>query len=77
MERNRELATQIDYFNHISTEGNVTASFTYVCGKKMVERVKRPVGRSRMRPLKLSEPQADKEKVQTLLTQETANERTQ
>ena len=43
----------------------------------MVKRVKRPVGRSRKRPLELNEMQADKEKVQTHLTQETVNERAQ
>ena len=35
----------------------------------------RPVGRSRKHPLELSETQVDKEKVQTHLTQESANER--
>ena len=43
----------------------------------MVERVKRPVGLSRKRPLALSEPQANKERVQTHLIQETANEQAQ
>ena len=30
MEWNRELATQTGYFNHVSTEDYVAASFTYV-----------------------------------------------
>ena len=46
-------------------------------GKKIVKRVKRPVGKSRKCPLALSETQADKERVQTHLTQEKANEQAQ
>ena len=45
MEWNRELVTQIDYLNRVSTEDYVAALFTLVIrGKKMVEWVKRPVG---------------------------------
>ena len=68
------MATQMVYFNRVSTEDYVAASFTSTeCGKKMVKQVK-TVGRSRKHPLELSEMQAHKEKVQTHLTQETANE---
>ena len=59
LERNRKLVTQMDYFNRC---------FIHMREKKMAKQVKRPVGRSRKRPLELSEMQADKEKVQTHLT---------
>ena len=68
--------TQMDYFSRVSTEDYVATSFTSTeCGKNMIKWVKKPVGRSRKHPLELSETQADKEKVQTHLTQETVNER--
>ena len=73
LERNRELATQMVYFNRVSTE-DYAASFTSTeRGKKMVKQVK-TVGRSRKHVLELSEMQAHKEKVQTHPTQDTANE---
>ena len=50
---------------------------TVIRGKTMVDRVKWPVGWSKKRPLALSETQADKERVQTHLTQGAANERAQ
>ena len=60
----REMATLTDYFNHVSTEDYVAASFsTRERGKKTV---KQPVERPRKHPLELSDgqAQADKENIQ-------------
>ena len=63
----------MDHFTRVSTEDYIVASFTSTeCGKQTFERVR---GEIKERPLELSKTQANKEKVQTHLTQETENER--
>ena len=49
----------MDYFNRVSTEEYIVASFTSTeCGKQMFERVR---GEIKERPLELSKTQANKE----------------
>ena len=53
-----------DYFNRISTEDFVVVAFTPLeRARQEVEQAKHPVGRSKKRPLEVSDAQGDKESV--------------
>ena len=74
LERSRELATQMEFGICVSTEDNVTTSLhTWEDGQVG----QMTCGEIKKCPMELIEMHADRKKVQTHLSQETANERAQ